>query len=76
MIRFLLSFFLLATFVDAVARPRLDVDGDTSADHAETAAPTIRFGRLQVDNAAGAEVAPIALPVRATVPSVRCRFCR
>ncbi len=43
----------------------LDVDGDGTDDHAETAAPELRFGRLVVDDAGGAEIAPIDMPVRA-----------
>lgn len=43
----------------------LDVDGDASADHAETGATDLRFGRLVIDHAAGAEIAPLELPLRA-----------
>lgn len=43
----------------------LDVDGDGSDDHAATGTTALRFGRLVIGHAAGAEIAPLDLPVRA-----------
>jgi len=49
----------------AAAARDLDVNVNGTDDHAEVGQTALRYGRLAIDNAGGAEVAPIGQPVRA-----------
>ncbi|MEX2575960.1 MAG: LamG domain-containing protein [Halofilum sp. (in: g-proteobacteria)] len=50
---------LLASEID------LDISGDGNGDRAETGQTDLLFGRLVLDSAAGVELAPVEMPVRA-----------